>query len=475
MRMKQVLAAFVISAGMLAALPATAQTASGPQTASEADEVYPPAWVCKDIKYNDVNDGPGTCKEDGTPLVQIRLGTAYKCLRGPADYQATEGPCKTDSRPKGAVTVSVFWTCPSAPDKPLLNPGKCADGSQSSLQFVERPHGDHNPRHGGLAIFMSADLFHHIEGTFVAPGLFRVYFYNEFTKPMKVAGFTGRIALENSNFTTTGNEIPLTLAPIADGSALEARIPNAPVPSSAAPVFIKLFIKLKPGAPDWTTDHQFNGYSKDPAPPAPAAAPATTGAARATPPKPAPARAPQPLPNAGTTTARAASPKPSAPAPKPAAPKPAAPKVAATPTPAAPPQEAAQQPTTIGAMTGGAEVGGGATVPLEALPDSKPELLAMLKEKAENVTQLLTEGQTGGVWYPATTAKDVGLALEGGHEDGLSPEQRARMASAVKQLTVTAWAIDAAGDLGNASQLHELQDQFQAAVAEIQAIYAQTR
>lgn len=79
------------------------------------------------------------------------------------------------------------------------------------------------------------------------------------------------------------------------------------------------------------------------------------------------------------------------------------------------------------------------------------------------------------MWYPATTAKDVGLALEGGHEDGLSPEQRARMASAVKQLTVTAWAIDAAGDLGNAAQLHELQDQFQAAVAEIQAIYAQTR
>ena len=85
----------------------------------------------------------------------------------------------------------------------------------------------------------------------------------------------------------------------------------------------------------------------------------------------------------------------------------------------------------------------------EPLPTTTPELLAELAKRAQSVTMLLDEGNLGGLWYPAIGAKDVALALEENHMNDLPEAQRPKMASAVKRLTLAAWQIDAAGDLGN--------------------------
>ncbi|HEX4347471.1 MAG TPA: hypothetical protein VHZ73_07850, partial [Vicinamibacterales bacterium] len=235
------------AAALFAAVAAATLTVAAQQkqlSVKDADEQYPKAYVCKDIQQTQVDDGPGACKKDGTPLIPIRLGIVYKCLRGPAEFQADPGPCRSDSnRDKGAVTASVFWTCG---ETRFLDPGTCPGGAPRQIGFEERPHGDHNPRHGGQSIFMSPDLYFHVEGTY-ANGVFRAYFYNEFTKPLKLNGITGRVALANSNNVATGKEIPLTVSPIADGNALEVRIPNPPVPTKAAPVSFKLYVVLKPG------------------------------------------------------------------------------------------------------------------------------------------------------------------------------------------------------------------------------------
>ena len=457
----------VLAAGQVRTAPAKPAVPAP----SDIDERYQKVWVCKDVRYaNVIEDTPGTCKPDGTKLVEIRMGLAYKCLRGPANIQADEGPCETDRRrQKGPVTVSVFWTCKDSSTR-YLDPGTCSDGSPRNQEFEERPHGDHNTRHGGDGIIMSADLFHHLEVTYSAAGLVRVYFYNEFTKPMKVAGITGRIALENSNFAVTGAETPLRVAAIADGNALEGRIPNAPAPATGAPVYIKVFIKLKPSDADWKTDHQYNAYSVDPAPPAPAA---TTGRDRSTAqPTAIASSASAPAGHSTAAAKAAATSKAASPAGTTAASSmPASPATPLRQPVVQPPRSPVAGGT---AMAGGAEVAG-SQVQDEVLPDSKSDLLALLKQRSDDVNTALQQGQLGGVWFPAIGTKNVALALQEKHTEGFSVAQRGELEGAVKLLTVAAWQIDAAGDLGDRETLTRLYQQFASAVVDIQRLYGQGR
>jgi hypothetical protein len=107
----------------------------------------------------------------------------------------------------------------------------------------------------------------------------------------------------------------------------------------------------------------------------------------------------------------------------------------------------------------------------EGLPTSIPELLSELSKRGESVTMLLDKGDLAGLWYPAIGAKDVALALEENHTNDVSQADRAKLASAVKRLTLAAWQIDAAGDLGNKERLLPLYRDFSAAIAEIKAVY----
>ena len=63
------------------------------------------------------------------------------------------------------------------------------------------------------------------------------------------------------------------------------------------------------------------------------------------------------------------------------------------------------------------------------------------------------------------------LALEQNHINELPEAERPKLASAVRRLTLAAWRIDSAGDLGNRELLLPLHRDFSAAVADIQAIY----
>ena len=62
------------------------------------------------------------------------------------------------------------------------------------------------------------------------PGLFRLYFYDNFTKPLVPKGMTGRVVVEDN-----GKEIAsFPLTPAKNGQTLEAQVKGAQLPLSVA-------------------------------------------------------------------------------------------------------------------------------------------------------------------------------------------------------------------------------------------------
>jgi Cu/Ag efflux protein CusF len=402
----------------------------------QTENALPPiSYVCPSPgEESFIDDNPGKCPKSNVELQRVRLGIAYKCLKT-SYIRERPGACPMDHTDLVPVTASIFWLCKSAPDpeKHYLEPGTCRDGSPREKAFEVRPHGDHNPRHGGPSVFMSEDLYHHVEATLVAPtktqpAIFRVYFYDEYTRPIKATGVSAKAALTDKNGKETGSPIPLVVSRIMDGNAMEVRLPNAPVPSESAPVFFAVRVKLKPTDKDWVTDHTFSSYSKEPAPVRSAVANGIAAQNKSQSPPTASAQK-----RASTSTpARAAS----APA-------------SATDTPA----------------------NFGPQVLVEPLPDTKQDLLAELQKDMDSVTKQWQEGDLSGLWYPALRVKDVVLKLQQDHGTDISGDKRPQLMSAVQQVMLSAWQIDAAGDLGNKEKIARLYDIFHAAVGEILGLY----
>ncbi len=207
-----------------------------------------------------LDDKPGTCPGSGAPLVPIRLVIAYSCLRLQLPLREEPGRCPVDGSELVPVTAAMYYTCQNDPGVHEIDPGVCADGTPHIKALERRSHGDHNPRHGGAFIFMSADQRHHLEGTFVAPGIFRVYLYDNMTRPLAVdSGVSVRVTQADVNARPIGPSMPLTPGMRPDGSTFEAKIPGA-----AFPLRIKLFITFKPGDREQVFDFVFKDYSVEP-------------------------------------------------------------------------------------------------------------------------------------------------------------------------------------------------------------------
>src|SRR5271165_5179838 len=58
--------------------------------------------------------------------------------------------------------------------------------SQDQSRAEQKPHSNHNPQHGGV-FFMALDNQHHLEGVLLEAGIFKVYLYDAFTKPLSAA------------------------------------------------------------------------------------------------------------------------------------------------------------------------------------------------------------------------------------------------------------------------------------------------
>jgi heavy metal-binding protein len=420
--------AVLIIAAALAAAPIAQQQTAKPTAASggAAEQIPPVSYVCPMAQDADVvEDKPGKCVKCGMALVPARLDSRWTCPVHGAVIKDAPGKCPLDARDLIQVTMSVTWTCRNT-DISAIAPGSCADGSPMQKKYAARAHGDHNPKHGGQ-FFMAPDNRHHLEGAFPHPGVFRLYLYDDYTKPLprdQMRTATAKVVTQQVNGKAQITPTPaqsFTLAPVRNGRYLEAKIGKSTLPAA-----LQAKVKFQADAPEHVFDFTFDRYSKEPIPsPAgmtmPAAASAPSSATPAT----------VPRQNAGTSPA---------------------PLSAASATGA--------EPVPLGVDP--------ALIPLP-IPDTVPELLAQLRTRTNQIKRLIDAGAFDGIYVPAFQAKDLAVALEAHNE--LPADNRKSIEPAIAQLVRSAYLLDMLADIGNKQQTLDAYERFAAAVTDIESAF----
>ncbi len=307
------------------------------------------SWTCP-MHPDVLEDKKGACGICGMDLEPVRLVTVYTCPVHAVIEQASPGKCRICSRDLAQKTAALTFTCASDRDTAQLDPGTCADGKPMIPRYTPRAHGDHNPKHGGI-FFMAPDNWHHLEGAYPAAGRFRVYVYDDYSKPLSSAEarkVRGRVVTKEAFDAKTGTTRELASAPLVlarNGAFFEARIEPL-----ALPARMVAKIAFRAGDKESRFDFAFPTYSRD----LPAALAPTTSNAPS-----APASA------AGAATAG----KPNAPA-------------------------------------------SGAGAATADKPSTPANLLDDLKAKRAEVESLAKAGTLGAIYVPALQAKDLALEIQ---------------------------------------------------------------
>jgi heavy metal-binding protein len=386
-----------------------------PAAAAQDSSLPPLSYVCIMTGDEDViEDHPGKCRKCGMTLVPIRLDSVWTCPVHAAIHEAKPGKCPIDGRPLIQMTMAVSWACAGS-DKESTSPGTCADGTPMAKKFAPRPHGNHNPQHGGQ-FFMASDNWHHLEGTYLPSGVFRLHLYDDYTKPLPLAQVRAIAASVVVKDPKSGGE--KTVALTRSGQYLQGVVGKIAFPAS---MYAK--VKFKADGPDNRFDFTFDAYSKEP--PA-GAAPRTTSAV------------------------------PAAPSATPAAPAVPAPTGAAAPAPSSPAPD----------LSAGVDP---ALVPLP-IPETVPEMLAQLRQRTDQIRSFIDKGSFASIYVPAFQAKDLALALDA-QKSTLSVEKRKVAEPAIAKLVRVAYMLDAFGDLGNKQQITEAYSKFVEAEKNIQSSF----
>jgi hypothetical protein len=347
---------------------------------AQESDLPPLVYVCP-MHADQVSHEDGDCPICGMGLEPMRLDTVYTCPIHAVVSERQPGKCPICSRTLGEVTVSVAWKC-GGTDKELTEPGKCGDGTAAVRVQKTLAHGNHNPQHGGQ-FFMAADSWHHIEGTYPSPGVFRLYLFDDYTKPLasdRIAAVTARVVTKEETNPQTFESREVAATPLVaskDGPYLEATFDPVALPAS-----LIVQASFTAGSTDQRFDFTFTEHS------------------------------------------------------------------------------VASAPQTID----------GATRLAMDIPDDAAGVLAMLRERRDQVKETVARGGLTEVWVPALQAKELALALEM-HAREFPERQRLQVGTAVRDVVLAAFRLDAAGDRGEREEVTRASDVLVAAVGSIESLF----
>jgi hypothetical protein len=151
----------------------------------------------------------------------------------------------------------IFMTVGTAPflaapaPMPQQNKPAAQSGTQKPPAKPRHPtHFDHNPKHGGI-FFMSMDYKHHLEGVLLPPGTFRLYLYDDYTRPLKAEEI--RKASGTVQIGDPEKAPKIALAPGKQMETMEAKLGNG----VKFPVALTVLLRL-PGMPANSKPELFN-------------------------------------------------------------------------------------------------------------------------------------------------------------------------------------------------------------------------
>jgi len=145
-----------------------------------------------------------------------------------------------------AGRVSWATSVPSHPSEVLFQnqgEGQSPDSGSIPVAQEQGAHMDHKAKHGGT-FFMSLDNKHHLEGVLLPPGTFRVYLYDDHTRPLKAE--ETKQAVGTVQIGDSEDAPKINLGPGKKKEALEVSLGDA----VKFPVTLTLLLHLPGMAPD---------------------------------------------------------------------------------------------------------------------------------------------------------------------------------------------------------------------------------
>jgi hypothetical protein len=208
----------------------------------------PVSWTCP-MHPEVVDDERGACPICKMALTPVRLELVWSCQLHLEVTAHEAGRCRICGRQFVKIIKALSFTCPVHPKVNEIDPGRCPiDRRTLVAKYSLRPHGDHNPKHGGS--FIMAPNNWHVEATHPGPAQFRLYVYDEYSRPFIPRGFASRIVVGDTS---------IPFKPAGGGAFLDARVPQLSLPAA-----IVVRARFEDNQPEYRFDFQFYDYSKEP-------------------------------------------------------------------------------------------------------------------------------------------------------------------------------------------------------------------